>query len=195
MGRTRDVSKILTSNTSILTLASASTTYQTKASNALVLLNTTSFTTQSTASINNVFSATYTHYKIVTDFIHSGAGTGVAIRLRVSGSDDSSTNYRQQRLSISSTTVSAERTTSNTSWIDAAVAYSNQKNLNTFEIANPFEANTTTCYNFRGQDGLSSTQFSILYYAFIATTSFTGFSLIADNGTLTGSVSVYGYNK
>ena len=68
MGRTRDVSKILTSNTSILSLASASSTYQTKASNALVLLNTTSFTAQNTVSVDNVFSAAYTNYKIILQF-------------------------------------------------------------------------------------------------------------------------------
>ena len=93
MGRTRDVSKILTSNTSILTLASASSTYQTRASNALVLLNTTTFTTQSTVSINDVFSATYDSYFIIISTDGSTTAQTLGLRMRVSGLDNSSNNY------------------------------------------------------------------------------------------------------
>jgi hypothetical protein len=146
-------------------------------------------------NVNDCFSADFTHYKVVTDLLHatSSAGSGVNIRLRVSGADDTTTNYRQQRLSISSTTVTAERTSSNTSWIDSSVIFNNQKNLNFFEIANPFQSSITTCYNFRGQDGLATIQYSNLYYSFIATTSFTGFSVISASGNMSGSVDVYGY--
>ena len=77
MGRTRDVSKILTSNTSILTLASASTTYAPIAAGGLVQLipssatngtiaanGTVSFTSASIVSLDGIFSSTYEFYQI-----------------------------------------------------------------------------------------------------------------------------------
>ena len=88
MGRTRDVSKILTSNTSILSLASASATYATKTSTGLNLIipstiantsgtasigtnGTVSFSGATTVSLNDVFSSTYMNYKIIINAIGS----------------------------------------------------------------------------------------------------------------------------
>ena len=86
MGRTRDVSKILTSNTSILTLASASTTYAPIAAGSLVLLGTTTVTAQSAASLNNIFTSTYDKYMIGLSYATS-TSSNLRFRFRESGSD------------------------------------------------------------------------------------------------------------
>ena len=86
MGRTRDVSKILTSNTSILTLASASATYAPVAAGGLVLLGTTVVTAQSAASLNNIFTSTYDKYMIGLTWSTS-TNANVRFRFRESGSD------------------------------------------------------------------------------------------------------------
>ena len=119
MGRTRDVSKILTSNTSILSLASASstylaqssasTTYAPVAAGGLVQMIPTSisntsgtasvssrglvtFSGVSTLSLNGVFTSAYKVYKIFWLGRHT-ANTGCLMRLRASGTDSSASDH------------------------------------------------------------------------------------------------------
>jgi hypothetical protein len=160
----------------------------------LTLLNTTTFSGVSSQSVNDVFSATYTHYKITGD-ITGSTGLGVSLRLRVSGADNSSSNYRRQRLSIDSTTVNAERTTTDTSWLDICSVDTGVSNLFIFELLNPFQTQNTSAFSMRGAKANGNAEFSILWYGINVTTSYTGFTLLPNTGTITGSVSVYGYNK
>jgi hypothetical protein len=193
MGRTRDVSKILTSNTSILSLASASSIYQTKASSGLNLINTTSFSAQTTVSINDVFSSTYENYKIVLSYL-SSTGADLQLRLRVSGADETSGIYGTVR---------------NITTIAASIAhYPNysQNNItlggsgtsqNTFSIEcfSPFLAKRTQFFSL-GTPDLSTTMYQEIVNASVKnTTSYTGFTLISTSGNITGSLNVFGYNK
>jgi hypothetical protein len=195
MGRTRDVSKILTSNTSILTLASASSIYQTKASNALVLLNTTSFTAQSTVSIDNVFSETYDNYRVTFNFTGTAAHRD-RLRFRVSSADNTTSNYSTQRLRASNTESTASRPQSGGNNADL---YGNEgqpaigeKDFFVMEIQFPFITNKTFFQSIYNQDGNFMIHTS---GAFTSTTSFTGFSIIPSAGNITGSIVTYGYNK
>jgi hypothetical protein len=191
MGRTRDVSKILTSNTSILSLASASSTYQTIAKTGLIELtpltisvtggsgsiSTTgavSFTSASAVSLNNVFSSTYDNY-------------------RVSSSDDSTTNaYVRQRTNSNNTTISGFRDTT-TMYL---LGYWNTTLVNTIsmDVYNPFLATSTGLYAtaLTSSDGAQS-QLNLATHN--QNTSYTGFTIFPDAGTITGTISVYGYNK
>jgi hypothetical protein len=81
----------------------------------LVLLNTTSFTAQSTVSIDNVFSSAYTNYRIILDYKGDSAATGCSFRLRTT-SDDASSVYDKQELLATSTTVVGGLYTAQTSW-------------------------------------------------------------------------------
>ena len=75
------------------------------------------------------------------------------------------------------------------------LAYNSTEQSVIFDVLNPFNTRLTKYTssfvataagvgNFYGHSGL-----------FNATTSFDGFTLFAETGTMTGSVSVYGYNK
>jgi hypothetical protein len=59
----------------------------------MVLLNTTTFTSQSSVSINNCFSATYDSYRIVCTAKSAGSTSDVSIKLRASGSDNGATPW------------------------------------------------------------------------------------------------------
>jgi|688.fasta_scaffold171749_2 hypothetical protein len=209
MGRTRDVSKILTSNTSILSLASASTTYATKTSTGLNLIipstiantsgtasigtnGTVSFSGATTVSLNDVFSSTYMNYKIIINAIGS-AGNTVALRYRVSGSDNSTSNYSNQSADAGGSSFSAGRTTggTNTPIIVLRSAESASADANVY---NPFVTEETILQS-NTFDPDSSGIWRVFNGLFGATTSFTGFSLISSNGTMAGTVSVYGFNK
>jgi hypothetical protein len=208
MGRTRDVSKILTSNTSILSLASASSIYQTIATTGLVeitppTISTTggsgsisatgvvSFTSASAISLNDVFSTTYTNYKIIINAVGT-TEDALNFRYRVSGSDNSTSNYQHQIFQADNTSLVGAR---NSGVTQTLISRTNSNTVSTsLEIFNPFATERTQSIS-NSIDPASNTTMRIIFGIFNATTSFTGFTVIAASGNITGSVSVYGYNK
>jgi hypothetical protein len=213
MGRTRDVSKILTSNTSILTLASASSVYQTIAKTGLIELTPStisvtggsgsvsatgavSFSSASAISLNDVFSATYDRYKIIVN--QTGAsvtGGNMQMRLRVSGSDNSATNYRSQLLEASSTSIGGVRTTGATNWVIGRNQSGHRSWVET-DVINPFDSNLRPTFWSNYNDVITGNiTFSTVSGALDVTTSYTGFTVLAESGNMTGTISVYGYNK
>jgi hypothetical protein len=157
-------------------------------SQGLTLINTTSFSAVASQSINNVFSATYTDYKIIYNATHS-TSSNVNFRLRVSGADDTTSNYSFQILtSALHITTSANSTGLNT-W---SYAGSGGESCAEMLLFNPFAtANTKAIVNHN--DGSANARIAQLY--FNATTSFTGITIYPNTGTLTGSISVFGVNK
>jgi hypothetical protein len=159
----------------------------------LVLLNTTSFSAVSSISINDVFSATYDNYRV--DVILTGASTNTAdsLRFRVSGADNSTSNYNYAGIFLrTSATSIVYGNTSQTSVADIMAHTTNGNEAFTLNIYSPFVAERTK-FNAAGidQDGtsiLSHFQAGV----FAATTSFTGFTLISGSGTFTGRIRVYG---
>ena len=195
MGRTRDVSKILTSNTSILTLASASATYATKASSGLTLINTTSFTAQSSVSINDVFSSTYKNYLVQFNMSGSTTNTDVDFRLRVSGTDNSSSNYNRSSIFQSSTTISGQRLTAQAQWAGIAEVQSTLQNISEMQLFNPFETTYTSASSRSSAATFGTITQSIRTYGIDVTTSYTGFTIYPGSGTITGQISIYGYKN
>lgn len=210
MGRARDISKVFSTGTALatdtevsgsyLTLASASTTYQTKASNALVLLNTTSFTTQSTVSIDNVFSSTYDNYRIIMNLTTSSTNTSIAWRARVSGADNSSSNYMWNRLLWNSNATPGTSFTGSgglTTWgYFGDAGQTSSTSLIEMEVNGMFASTRAKSISSTSTDDGATGIAQIRYAAGMSvTTSYTSISLIPVSGTITGSVSVYGYNK
>ena len=113
------------------------------------------------------------------------------MRYRVGGADNSTSNYNFQRLGAVSTTVNAALSSSQTSQTIGLPGGS--RNSTNVEIYSPFLTATTNFQSFNYSDGYNGLQF--FTGLFTATTSFTGFTLIPAAGTITGTVSVYGYNK
>ena len=212
MGRTRDVSKILTSNTSILSLASASSTYQTIAKTGLVEITPStvsvsggsgsisatgavSFTSASAISLNDVFSTSYDSYFITSTLTGSTTNAYAQLRLRVSGTDASGSDYVWGFIATNSggtsfTLAGSGATSSN------ITRPSTTDSIVSLTIGNPFLTKKTiwsgtTSYN----DGATVTPAAAVGGAHSLTTSYTGFSLIAASGTITGTISIYGYNK
>jgi hypothetical protein len=195
MARSRDISKVLSSNTTLATDAEVAATYQTKATTGMVLLNTTSFSTQSTVSIDNVFSATYDTYLIRGSYVGS-VDTGVEIRLRVGGADNAAANYERQIFDASNSSTSFARLTGQTSWPNYSGVTTTYNAVNIFEIHRPFNTSPTLAISLMNTaGGANDVRAQNSYFKHTASTSFTGFSLLPNSGTITGSISVLGYNK
>jgi hypothetical protein len=213
MGRTRDVSKILTSNTSILSLASASSTYQTIAKTGLVeitpsTVSTTggtgsisatgvvSFTSASAISLNDVFSTSYDNYRLIANVSQSDSSVGMACRVRVSGSDLTSSTYKWARyFNFSNDASYLGGSNNSTTSIDVPGGITD-RSLIIFDIGNPFNL-----FNTHVQIRSSFLNSSSFSYNFTTTgsvnntLSYTGFTIFPSAGTITGTISVYGYNK
>jgi hypothetical protein len=202
MARSRDISKVLTSNTTLATDAelsayllqsSASTTYQTKATTGLTLISKTSFSGVLTHSVNNVFTSTYRNYKYIVDITAtSAASTSLSMKLRESGTD-TSTNYDNITINSAGTVYTFRNDTGTNHWpITFIYSGSPDKSFGSGEILKPNLASKTMWSVFGRYE--ATTLWSAVG---IQTDSiqFDGLSLIAGTGTMGGSISIYGYNE
>jgi hypothetical protein len=199
MARSRDISKVLSSNTTLATDAEVAASYQTKATAGLTLLNTTNFTAQTTVSINDVFSATYDNYKILLncDSITTGSQS-LILRLRVSGTDNSSSNYLWSGTVTFDTSTSVDLSKSSgatTSFRIGTIYFPNAITFGDITMSNPFRSVRTgyqaTFSEYDGTNNLQRTYAGSMS----VTTSYTGFSIIPSGNNITGTVRVYGYNN
>ena len=165
----------------------------------LVLLNTTSFSGVTTQSINDVFSSTYENYRIVLRF--SSSTGAVSMRMRVSGTDTSSSDYTYIRGSANSDTGptwALTQSLSATSWASLNASDNASTSGYIFDMFAPNLAQNTT---FNAQTNGTESSVPIRVYTAVysgvlrLTTQYTGFTIIGATALgLTGKVSVYGYN-
>ena len=155
----------------------------------MVKTGAVTFSAASAVNVNNVFSSSYKNYKIfIQTTLNSGGANGL-IRMRVSGADNSTSNYNQQRINAVDTTLSGQRVTSQTSFS----VFDIQASGSSAEIAmfNPFDT-AKTYYQSHGLYDAGSPELNLRSGAFNATTSFDGFTLFPTSGTITGTIKVYG---
>jgi hypothetical protein len=163
----------------------------------MVLLNTTSFSAVASQSVNDVFSATYDNYLILFNNLTASSDGWMNMRMRVAGADDTTSNYRFQEISGSSTTVAGARQTGLTSWVNFNYAQSLAQSPSTFNLFNPFKTFVTSLSSIQAPVSNGNIEVFAKSFGLNTTTSYTGFSFFPSSvgPTLTGSVSVYGYNK
>ena len=159
----------------------------------MVLLNTTSFSGVSSQSFNDVFNATYERYLIIPSILGSTTITQLLMRMRVAGSDNSSTNYREQFLTADGASVVGGRDTGRTNWEIGTVVQTIKNNIRT-EIAFPFASVNTVGMTSVTDIFTGNIRYFNAGLGLDVATSYTGFTLIANAGTMTGSVSIYGFN-
>jgi hypothetical protein len=156
----------------------------------MVLLNTTSFSAVSSQSVNDVFSATYENYRIVC-YLESSAGVTLDFRLRVAGADNSTaSSYIKQDQGAYGSTSAPQTITSNR--FQEIIYMATTPDICSFvmELQKPFLATQTAGNTIGGRSNYIIT--SQLRHN--QSTSYDGFTLIPSSGTITGKVSVYGYN-
>ena len=159
----------------------------------LVHINTTTFSAVSSVSLNSVFTSTYDHYKALMQVTGSTSQVDLLVRLRASGSDNSTTNYNSNRLKVDNTVVAGDRLTSQAQ-ARAGIAINSNAD---FEITfyNP-QLSTATgigSINIGSQGG--DVQTFTVSNGFFAGTSFDGFTIYPSSGTITGTIRVYGYKN
>jgi hypothetical protein len=133
-----------------------------------------------------VFSTTYQNYRILLDITNSELSQNY-LRLRVSGSDASGSDYDYNFNEMANNNKS-----SNLNQTAFLLSYY-QATLTRYgiDIFNPFTTTRTTIMGnmyFENSMGVFAGNHD-------ESTSYTGFTFYPSPGTITGTVSVYGYNK
>jgi hypothetical protein len=159
----------------------------------LVLLNTTSFSGVSSQSVSDVFSSTYETYLINVNGVGVANAAVVDLRLRVSGTDATGTDYKWQGLSAINTTISGSF--NNTQSFVRIGVIGEQTSIVSALITKPFLADKTGAFG-NAADNRTTPNANIQIHAGFhnLATSYTGFTLLFSQSS-TGKVSVYGYNQ
>lgn len=161
----------------------------------MVLLNKTDFTTASAVNINNCFSSTYQAYRIVSSISSPTSDCVFKIRLRVNGTDSTS-SYFGTKISVNdSGTVGAYGDVNASALAMFSIDSANTGTVYSIftDLINPFATSVTTF--FMNNNGVSNAG---TFNAYIGggyhnvSTSYDGFTIYPEAGTVSGTVRVYG---
>jgi hypothetical protein len=164
----------------------------------LTLLGTLSFTSQSSVSFNNVFSANYDSYRVVGNFNTPSTNLFTRFRLRAAGTDNTTSAYQGTKISV--TTLGAvaaygDAGATSTGLFDCEAAGNNGANYSiSVDIHTPFLATRTTA-------SMINTGISSDFKSFIGgmihsvDASYDGFTMFTNTGSISGTMRVYGYRK
>jgi hypothetical protein len=156
-------------------------------------LGSVEFSAAATLSLNGVFSSGYDNY-MISARTQSSAGSVLFGRLRASGTDESSASnyYTDQYLFADGTTVAANRTTRN-QWY---IAYLGSPLRNGFVaywygpyLAQPTAGRTVVADSYLNAETIDAA------YTHSLSNSYDGFTLLPASGTVTGLVTVFGFNQ
>ncbi len=153
----------------------------------------------SSQSVSDVFNANYVNYRIMFNFTTSASSIEPTMRMRVSGTDNSSANYIWHKMTAGHTGAYAGQGSGNsalaTSWnfYSASGTYEGAASM---DLQNPF-ASIPTNFSCLGAyyDSLPNHGSTYASGLMSVNTSYTGFSFFVSTGTMTGTVRVYGYNN
>ena len=161
-------------------------------SGGLVHIETFSPSVVSGQSINDIFSSTYDNYLITYNLVKSNSSK-LQFRYRASGTDESSSVY-DVSAKFSAITGAGNIVVASNQNI-GTINENTQCNGHIF-IYKPFLSTPTFLTGF-GNFGDQGDQSGLITstVAFTNSTSFDGISLICESGTMTGKISVFGYEK
>jgi hypothetical protein len=166
------------------------------ATSGLSLIIKSPFTTVSSHSVDNCFTSTYANYKVLIKWsAASGDNVDLSIKLRASGSD-TTTNYACQRIFGSSTTVNSDVDPLGTDeWIAGVLDKDFATNpFLEMEIASPQVA-TNTAMHLRQWGYTTIPYLHLVGGSQNSSTQFDGFKILANAGTMSGTIWVYGYQE
>jgi hypothetical protein len=153
----------------------------------LVHLNTTTVSAQTTVNFNNVFSATYSVYQIFAVLTTGGDAISFTLRMRLSGTDNTTSNYRYQVVN-GQTSPGASSTTS--TGFDGLTMDNDFPNVRNITFIDP-QAARVTGYTDLAYAGYTLGQGGRITGIHNVATAYDGFSMTGSSA-FSGTVYVYG---
>lgn len=156
--------------------------------------NTVTFSGVSSVSLNGCFTGDYDNYRVLVNFTGASTSLTYLMRMRAAGSDNTTSNYHRQVMSGSSTTVSAFKETSASTWAIGEIQTTAYHGMG-LDVRNPQATQPTVVLAAMGE--LANSDYAIRSGVYIhgTTTQFDGFTLYPSTGNFSGKVSVYGFKK
>lgn len=188
------------SNNQVLTADSSTATglkWAAASSGALTYITSASPSAVSTISIDNCFTSTYRNYLIVANLEATAAGGyQLNARLRASGSDNSSTNYKWNTIYMGSSanTPNGDSNNNATFFPFAEVRETGETSSTTY-LYSPQASVETTFTTNAASLGASASAFLTGGGSMTVTTAYDGLTLYVNSGTFTGTIRVYGVSN
>lgn len=173
------------------------TTAFVQAASGLTLITTQSFSTASTVSVNNCFSATYDNYRLIVTIDTLSTAMYVMLRMRAAGSDNASSNYyfAGGAYANANSTIGDFKSASLVNFWQISNTSTTDDNFFIGDICGP---NRTFLTTVNGTfTGVNATDMTHGFWGgrMSVTTAYDGFSLVTSTGTISGSLSVFGYRN
>jgi hypothetical protein len=153
-------------------------------------LGTVTFSAVSSVSLNNVFSATYRNYRIVSNITAGASPVNLQFRLRASGSDQSGSSYFTFGIAGGFSSLAqvnlASQTSARIGQIDTDETYFTMDAI-TPNLNKTKQFNHSSYYPPSGTHNVVTSVYNSAYVA-------DGLTLFPSSSTISGTVSVYGYN-
>ncbi len=169
--------------------------WATPSSGGLTLISTTSFSAVGSKSFDNVFSSTYTNYKIYISSYATGDSL-MTLRFRASGTDNTSSNYSFAVWGAAASTGTLSTDNNGDAVTNIQVGSNNNANQRQYiamDVMAPFQTTGTKALTYsyvRSRTAyFGGNGYGILN---VTGTAFDGFTLTG--GTITGTVSIYGWS-
>jgi hypothetical protein len=163
---------------------------------ALTLISSTTIgSAVSTVSVNNCFSTTYKNYRVMVDIDAYSGVTELNLRLRVSGADNSSSNYMYAAYEGTTSSPFTDALTSTGNTFIVAHRYTRANGSeHSIEFFRPFATAYTSVRGLGVTNNEGYARPTNFGGSMTVTTSYTGFTLFPTSGTMTGgTIKVYGY--
>jgi hypothetical protein len=167
-----------------------------RAASGLVLLNTQTFTNAGIVSFPaNTFTSTYNSYSFTFNCTGSTA-LDIQARLRAGGVDNSSTNYTRSNWEATGP-INTSTNTGQTSMLVGSFYDSDQKRaIQSFTLRDAQVSGRYTSGMSFAISNLDTGAYPIQrFFGVNVTTSYDSITFLTNTGTITGSISCYGYNQ
>ena len=158
------------------------------------------FSSATTVSVNGVFTSAFDNYKLIINMTGNSINGSLWLRMRSSGTDNSSANYTYAGLnSYSGSSITSAVTSGGTAtfFIASNMDTTYYPNMPvTFDILQPYLNYRTTYYGFIPNPVNPQSYFDYVGGAMSVTTSYDGLSIFNGNGgTISGNMRIYGYRN
>jgi len=163
------------------------------APSGLTLITSVVFSTQSSVSINNCFSATYTYYRIIMDAATSSGDQRIFARMRLAGTD-ATTNYNDQRLvGYGSSSLAARATSQAQMEVFFAGTSRSICSLDLFYPATAIETGGTSLSSLKNAS--TSLEVQINSFSHTTSTAYDGITFFPAASNMSGLIRIYGYSN
>jgi hypothetical protein len=160
----------------------------------LTLITSNTFSAVSTVSVDNCFNSDYANYLIILQTT-SPSVPFLTYRMRASSTDNTATEYDQQRLQTSGASTFPTQTSNQTSFGGWGLGTSSGRLLFSLELSNPQVADRTIGnYKWaRNNAGGVDTEIGAIVHT--TATQFDGISFTVTSSNISGTIRIYGYKN